>query len=92
MSKNRRENYDLTMDAVNDTLSRMDAFYSAHPMPENTSEEGDSVSMYFDVFIAEFVKGWKTREYTRHPFDYNHQMAVHSDRSPASLRNYYNKK
>lgn len=89
MSKNCNETYDVTEDAVNDTLSRMKAFYDTHPVEKNPN---DSVAFYEDRFFRLIVKGWKEMECTRHPYDYNHQMAAHSDKSPATLRRIYNKK
>ena len=35
MSKNINEVYDVTMDAVNDTLSRFKAFYATHSVKDN---------------------------------------------------------
>ena len=90
MSKNRKETYDITMDAVNDALARVENFYASHPMPDKGV--GDSVAMYFDTFIEKFTKGWRDIEKKRHPYDYNHQMVVNSDKSPATLRRIYNKK
>ena len=86
MSKFHRETYDLTMDVAHIALSLMDTFYDAHPNPQN----GDSVAFYFELFTAEFVKGWKDREYKRHPYDYNRQMVNHSDKSSRTLRGIYN--
>ena len=89
MSKNRNETYDVTEDAANDTLSRMKEFYAKHPAAEN---QEDGVAINFGRYMELVVKGWKVIEYERHPYDYNRQMAKNSDRSPAALRNYYNKK
>jgi len=87
-----RQNYDITPDAANDTLARIKAYYDSHPMPEDNEDEGDSVALYLDEYIELVVKGWKDLEILRHPYDYNKQMAEHSDRSPATLRRIYNKK
>jgi hypothetical protein len=90
MSKNCKETYDVTMDVVNDALSRVKNFYALHPMPKEG--EGDSVAFYFKIFTEQFVMGWKEIEYTRHEYDYNRQMAEHSDKSPSTLQRIYNKK
>lgn len=88
MSKTYKQTYDVTMDAVNDTLSRIKTFYAAHPDPQN----GDSVAFYFKVFTEQLVKGWRDIEYLRHAYDYNRQMSQHSDKSPSTLQRIYNKK
>ena len=90
MSKNKKETYDITMDVVNDALVRMDAFYAAHPMPEKG--EGDSIAIFFNDLTEKIVLGWKEREALRHPYDYNRQMANHSDKSPSTLQRIYRKK
>lgn len=87
-----RETYDITNDAANDTISRIKAYYDSHPMPDDDEENGDSVAFYLDEYIEQVIKGWKDIENSRHPYDYNKQMAEHSDRSPATLRRIYNKK
>ena len=86
MGKIYKETYDATLDAALFTLARFDQFYASHPDLE------DSVAFYFEVFIELVVKGWKDKEYLRHPYNYNVQMADHSDKSPRTLRSIYNKK
>ena len=86
MSKKFKETYDATMDVASFALAQFDQFYASHPDPE------DSVAFYFDEFMDYVIKGWKDREYMRHPYDYNAQMAKHSDKSPRTLRQIYNKK
>ena len=92
MSKHCQQTYDITTDAANDTLARMKAYYDAHPMPKDEGDESDSVAFYFDEYIERVITGWRDLEYLRHPYDFNRQMAEHSDRSPATLRRIYNKK
>ena len=92
MSKKHKETYDVTMDAANDALARIKNFYALHPMPKDDKEEGDSVAFYFGKYIEIVINGWKDIEISRHPYNYNWQMAVHSDKSPATLRRIYNKK
>ena len=92
MSKNCKQTYDVTIDAVNYTLNQMQNFYIAHPMPQKADEEEDSVAFYFNVFFEKLIKGWKEIEYVRHPFDYNRKMADCSDVSTRHLRRIYNKK
>lgn len=89
MSKHCNETYDATRDAAEFTLNMFDEFYATHPVEDN---EEDSVAFYFDEFVEFVVKGWKDREYKRHKYDYNHRIAQHSDKSPATLRRIYNKK
>lgn len=91
MSKHRKQTYDVTMDAVNFTLSQMKNYYLSHPMPQKDDEPEDSVAFYFDVFFERVIKGWKDLEYNRHPYDYNRKMADHSDVSARHLRRIYNK-
>lgn len=92
MSKHKQETYDVTPDAVNYILTQMKNFYLTHPMPEKEGDPEDSVAIYFDVLFEQVIKGWKDLEYGRHPYNYNSKMAEHSDRSPATLRSFYNKK
>lgn len=92
MSKHVQETYDVTPDAVNYILKQMKNFYLTHPMPEIKGDPEDSVALYFDVLFEQVVKGWKDLEVVRHPYTYNRQMTEHSDRSPATLRSFYNKK
>lgn len=92
MSKNCKQTYDVTTDAVNYTLDQMKNFYLAHPMPKNKDEPEASISFYFDVFFEKLIKGWKELEYVRHPYDYNRKMANYSDVSARHLRRIYNKK
>ena len=92
MSKNTQQTYDVTPDAINYILTQKNNFYLTHPMPENEGDPEDSVAIYFNVLSEEVIKGWKDLEYARHPYNYNRKMAEHSDRSPATLRSFYNKK
>ncbi len=92
MSKYTQQTYDVTQDAVNYILTQMDNFYLAHPMPEKEGDPEDSVAIYFNVLFKGVIKGWKDLECARHPYDYNRKMAEHSDRSPRTLRSFYNKK
>ena len=92
MSKYKQLTHDVTLDGANYILSQMKNFYRTHPMPEKEGDPEDSVAIYFDVLFERVVKGWKDLEVARHPYTYNRQMAEHSDRSPATLRSYYNKK
>lgn len=87
-----KQTYDVTIDAANDTLARIKAFYDAHPVPKDEKDEWDNVAFYLDEYTKLVFTGWKDIEITRHPYDYNKQLAEHSDRSPATLRRIYNKK
>ena len=92
MSRYKQQTYNVTPDAVNYILTQMKNFYLTHPMPEKEGEPEDSVAIYFNVLFEKVIKGWKELEYERHPYDYNHKMAEHSDRSPRTLSGIYNKK
>ena len=76
MSKNINEVDDITMDAVNDTLSRFKAFYATHSVKDNPN---DSVAFYFRKYEQEVIKGWQEIEMSRHKFNYNAHMAEHTD-------------
>ena len=92
MSKYKQLTYDVTSDGANYILTQMKNFYRTHPMPEKEGEPVDSVAIYFDVLFEKVIKGWKELEYERHPYNYNHQMAEHTDKSPRTLSSIYNKK